>query len=453
MSKSLGNVIDSSLVLDTLGADALRWYMLTGGNPWANRRLSVEIIQESLRKFLLTLWNTYSFWVTYAAIENFDPRSHDMPVADRPEMDRWILAELDDTVRAVTAGLDDFDTASGGRRLDRFVDDLSNWYVRRNRRRFWRSGTDADTTAAFLTLWECLVTVAQLTAPFTPFVADAIYTNLTAPDDSAADSVHLARWPAPNDARVDDALRTKMQLARRLVSLGREVRTSAKVRTRQPLRNALVAAPAEELGLIADVAETIADELNVKNIEVVSDLGEYVTYSVKPNFKLLGPRFGARVTEIAAALGKQDQRQVAEAAQSRGRYDLALGDENITLELAELDIRQQPQPGFTAASQGRYGIALDLTIDDELRAEGIAREVIRGIQDLRKKAGLAVEDRIVLSLETDDRPARDALDTHRDYIANEVLATELGASGSDDPAATDELTVDDVTVRVALRRA
>ncbi|MDQ4064712.1 MAG: isoleucine--tRNA ligase, partial [Actinomycetota bacterium] len=397
MSKSLGNVIDSSLVLDTLGADALRWYMLTGGNPWANRRLSVEIIQESLRKFLLTLWNTYSFWVTYAAIENFDPRSHDMPVADRPEMDRWILAELDDTVRAVTAGLDDFDTASGGRRLDRFVDDLSNWYVRRNRRRFWRSGTDADTTAAFLTLWECLVSVAQLTAPFTPFVADAIYTNLTAPDDSAADSVHLARWPAPNDARVDDALRTKMQLARRLVSLGREVRTSAKVRTRQPLRNALVAAPAEELGLIADVAETIADELNVKNIEVVSDLGEYVTYSVKPNFKLLGPRFGPRVKDIAAALSKQNHAEVVITAQNSGSYNLRIGDETITLELGELDIRQEPKPGFTAAFEGGYGVALDLTIDEELRAEGIAREVIRGIQDLRKKTGLAVEDRIALS--------------------------------------------------------
>ncbi|MDQ4026114.1 MAG: isoleucine--tRNA ligase, partial [Actinomycetota bacterium] len=242
MSKSLGNVIDPWVVLDAQGADALRWYLLTSGSPWSARRVSVEIIEESLRKYLLTLWNTYSFWVTYASLEGFDPSALDVPVSERPEIDRWILAELDHTVREVTDALEGFDATRGGRRLDRFVDDLSNWYVRRSRRRFWRSASDEDTRVAFLTLWECLVTVAKLGAPYTPFVSDEIFTNLT-----GRDSVHLEDWPEPDGFRADDDLRRRMQLVRRLVTLGRSARTEAKVRVRQPLAKAVVVLPSAEV--------------------------------------------------------------------------------------------------------------------------------------------------------------------------------------------------------------
>lgn len=452
MSKSLGNVIAPNEVLDTQGADALRWYMLTGGSPWAPRRLSVEIVQESLRKYLLTMWNTYSFWVMYAALEDFDPTAHDIPVSERPELDRWILAELDDTVREVTAGLDDFDTTRGGRRLDRFVDDLSNWYVRRSRRRFWRSGADADTATAFRTLWECLVTLSKLTAPFTPFVADALFMNLTRPDPHAPDSVHLSDWPAPNDDLVDDELRSKMDVARHVVSLGREVRSAAKVRTRQPLGKAFVSTPPRKAHLVGELAALISEELNVKEVEAAEDLGEYVTHKVKPNFKELGPRFGPKVKDIAAALAKQDQTAVAIAAQESGSYELSMDGDTVVLQLGELDIQQEPKPGFTAAFEGHYGIALDLEMTDVLVAEGIAREVVRGVQELRKTAGLAVEDRIELGIEADE-PARAALETHQATIAGEVLATRMTFGAISEGAASEEIKIDDAVVRVALKKA
>ena len=453
MSKSLGNVIASNEVLDTQGADALRWYMLTGGSPWAPRRLSVEIVKDSLRKYLLTMWNTYSFWITYAALEDFDPTKHDIPVGDRPELDRWILAELDNTVREVTAGLDEFDTTRGGRRLDLFVDDLSNWYVRRSRRRFWRSGADADTAAAFRTLWECLVTLSKLTAPFTPFVADALFVNLTGPDATAPDSVHLSDWPTPNDALVDDELREKMSVARHVVSLGREVRAGAKVRTRQPLRKAYVSTPAEDAPFVTQLSGLIKEELNVKEVEAVQNLGDYVTHKVKPNFKELGPRFGPKVKSVAAALANQDQTTVALAALERGSYDLDVDGEKVTLDLGDLDIQQQPKPGFTAAFAGHYGIALDLEITDELRAEGIAREVIRGIQELRKTTGLAVEERIELWLDTDDPDAQRALETHQAFLGGEVLATQTTFGSIPDDGARDEIAVDGTSVHVGLKRS
>ncbi|MGH2757541.1 MAG: isoleucine--tRNA ligase, partial [Actinomycetota bacterium] len=312
MSKSLGNVIDPWDVLNVQGADALRWYLLTGGTPWSPRRVSIEIIQEALRKYLLTLWNTYSFWVTYASLEGFDPTAEDIPVTQRSEMDRWILAELDDTIAEVTAGLDDFDPTRGGRRLDRFVDDLSNWYVRRSRRRFWRSGSDTDTRAAFLTLWECLVTVCRLSAPYTPFVADAIYTNLTGIDANAPDSVHLAEWPERDTSLRDDELRRRMGLVRTLVALGRSARTEAKVRVRQPLARALVVLPSGEAEILEGLEALVADELNVKAIEILTGMQELVTYSVKPNFKALGPRFGARMKDVARAIAEADPHDLVE---------------------------------------------------------------------------------------------------------------------------------------------
>jgi isoleucyl-tRNA synthetase len=290
MSKSLGNVIDPWSVLDAQGADALRWYLLTGGTPWSARRLSSDIIEEALRKHLLTLWNTYSFWVTYASLEDFDPTATDIPVSERSEMDRWILAELNDTVREATDSLDRFDATRGGQRIERFVDDLSNWYVRRSRRRFWRSGEDADTQAAFLTLWECLVAITQITAPYTPFIADEIYTNLMSRSPGSPASVHLTDWPEVLAEREDDELRASMALVRKLVGLGRAARTEAKIRVRQPLARALVVMPAGDARHLETLRSLVAEELNVKDVEVADRLEELVSYSVKPNFRALGPR-------------------------------------------------------------------------------------------------------------------------------------------------------------------
>jgi len=452
MSKRLGNVIDPWEVVNKHGADALRWYMITGGTPWSARRVSHDIIQESLRRYLLTLWNTYSFWVTYASLENFDPKNCSVPVAQRSELDRWILAELDDTVRHMSASLEAFDATGAGRRLDRLVDDLSNWYVRRSRRRFWKSAAEADTQAAFLTLWECLTTIAKLSAPFTPFVADEIYTNLTSTGAEEYPSVHLARWPQPDGARTNDSLRTGMALARRLVALGRAARTDARVRVRQPLSRALIVMPRAEAERLEGLEPLVAEELNVKAVEVAHGLQELVTYSVRPNFKLLGPRFGGRVKDVARALSALDAQALTESLESTGAAVVDLDGEPVSLSADELDVRIEGREGFSLAREGAYGVALDLELDAELTAEGIAREVVRAVQELRKSSGLAVSDRIELWLESEDEAVTQALERHRDVIAVEVLATTVNVNEQSSPEAQGtELALDQGAVRIALR--
>jgi isoleucyl-tRNA synthetase len=452
MSKSLGNVVDPWKVFERQGADPLRWYMLTAGTPWSARRLSLDIIEDALRKYLLTLWNTYSFWVTYASLEGFDPTAVDIAVVERPEMDRWILAELDDTVRAVTEALDQFDAARGGRRLDRFVDDLSNWYVRRSRRRFWRSGEEADTRTAFLTLWECLVTTAMLTAPFTPFIADEIFTNLTALDDAAPESVHLARWPEPDNERADEGLRRRMALVRKLVTLGRAARTEVKLRVRQPLARALVVLPSAELDNLTGLEDLVAEELNVKEVELMKGIEELVDYRVKPNFRALGPRFGPRVTAVAHALESADTREIVTALDDKGRVALNVGGDVVELVGDDIDVRVQGRPGFALAQDGPYGVALDVDVTGDLLAEGTAREVVRAVQELRKSAGLAVEDRIRLWLVPEDESGRAALERHLDYISAETLSVDTRLEPGPPEAARAKVAGTDGVIALALAK-
>jgi isoleucyl-tRNA synthetase len=452
MSKSLGNVIDPWTVLDAQGADALRWYFLTSGTPWSARRVSIDTIEESLRKYLLTLWNTYSFWVTYASIDGFDPGRSTTAVEDRPELDRWILAELTDTVDVVTTALEGFDATRAGRRIEHFVDDLSNWYVRRSRRRFWRSGESADKDSAFSTLWECLVVIGQLSAPLTPFVSDELYTNLTGPLAGAPDSVHLSDWPEPNDGYRDDALRTRMALVRRLVTLGRAARTDAKVRVRQPLARALVVLPRAEVSTLAGLEPIISEELNVKAIEIAAGLEELVSYSVKPNFRALGPRLGPKVKEVARALASADALDLVRELDRDGVARVQIDGAEVTLSADEIDVRVEGREGFALAQEGPYGVALDIDLDDQLRNEGIAREVVRAVQDLRKSSGLAVEDRIDLWLVSDVHAP--GLEEHRDFIAQEVLATAIQIDGSPPADAfTTTIEIEGASVGISLSRA
>jgi isoleucyl-tRNA synthetase len=454
MSKSLGNVLDPWTVLNVHGADALRWYLLTGGTPWSARRVSADIVQEVLRKYLLTLWNTYSFWVTYASLEGFDPGAESIPLAERSEMDRWILAELDDTVSEVTESLESFDAARGGRRLERFVDDLSNWYVRRSRRRFWRSSAEADTRAAFLTLWECLVAVSKLTAPFTPFVADEIFSNLSGPVEHEPDSVHLADWPQPDRARADEALRRRMSLVRRVVALGRAARTDAKTRVRQPLRRAVVVLPAAEAPELGRLQDLVADELNVKEVDVGRGMEELVSYSVKPNFKALGPRLGAKVRVLATTLAQVDAHAVVQALAERGEVSIDVAGERITVGPEELEVRVEGREGFALAQDGPYGVALDLELTPELLTEGIARELVRAVQELRKASGLAVEDRIELWLESRSDTIANAVRDHHDFISSEVLATSLHLQdGAPPDASRDEVELDQGNASIALAKS
>jgi isoleucyl-tRNA synthetase len=383
MSKSLGNVIDPYAILDRSGADALRWYLLTQGSPWNPRRISLEAIDEVVRGFLRMVWNVYSFSVLYANTEDIDPTTVDVPVSERHELDRWIIAELHDLVRVVTEGLDAFDCTAGGRRIASFVDDLSNWYVRRSRRRFYAKDVPArERASAHATLYECLKTLALLVAPFMPFVADEMWDNLVCsvrPDEP--DSVHLADWPAFDPALVDADLRASMAAARSAVALGLQAREKAKFKVRQPLGRVLLSG--EGAGQAARHAEIIAEEINVKKVEVAGE---------------------------------------APAADA-----------------------------WVVASEGALTVALDVTLTPELRAEGVARELVRAVQNLRKKSGLAVSDRIELGIEASDE-IWSAAGPHLEWIAAETLATKVVRGQIDAPDGKTDVTIDGQRVTISIHR-
>ena len=453
MSKSLGNVIDPFDVLDRHGADALRWFLLTEGSPWASRRVSMEAFDEIVRRFLMTLWNVYAFFCTYAIADGFDPDATPAPpVAERPPLDRWIVSQLHRTIDEARRGLEAYDATAAGRRIEAFVDDLSKWYVRRSRRRFWNAGGELgdDARAAFHTLHECLVTVATLLAPFTPFVAEELWRNLAAARGGGPDSVHLADYPTADVASIDDDLDGAMVEARRIVELGRRIRVETKTKVRQPLRAAVVHVAGSHAALDG-LLPIIADELNVREVRFAGSVSTFGRWRAKPRFKALGPRLGSRVKDVAAALAGDDG-ALASALASGGSITIDLGDGAVELAPDDVDLTQEVLAGWGVAGEGGVTVALDLEVDDDLLAEGRAREVIRLVQDARKAAGFDVGDRIALGVATTGVWA-DAVAAHRDAIASETLALETSGSALEDAAFRQETELDGTPVVVTLRRA
>jgi isoleucyl-tRNA synthetase len=424
MSKSLGNMFDPWEALDRQGADVLRWFMITSGSPWAERRIGHQVLDDVLRQFLLTLWNVYAFFVTYANADGFDPAA-DAPIPSaRPLMDRWILSQLARTVQIARHGLDAYDATGAGRAIERFVDHLSNWYVRRSRRRFWNPGGAGgeDASAAFHTLYECLTTVAALLAPFTPFVAEELWRNLAADRGGRPVSVHLAAYPESDETAVDASLDAAMEVGRTIVELGRRIRVEHRVRTRQPLSGAVVHHPGDRARL-GEVLDVVRDELNVKEIGFAGSVDELGTWRAKPDFRVLGPRLGSRVREVAAALAADDGALAGELARGR-EVTVPLSDGDVTLAPDDCELAQEVSGGFGVASEGGVTLALALEITDDLRAEGLAREVIRLVQGARKAAELDVGDRIDLGLAAGGA-VRAAIDFHRSTIAGETLAVSI----------------------------
>jgi isoleucyl-tRNA synthetase len=433
MSKSRGNIMDPWHVITTFGADALRWYFFATGQPWGQRRVSEDGIRESTRQTLLTLWNVHSFFVTYADLDGWRP-TPDQPVEPTHVLDRWILGELDATLAEVTEALESFDALAGAARVGRFVDDLSNWYVRRSRPRFWK----ASDPAAHATLHRALVVTAQLLAPFTPFLADELYVTLT-----GESSVHLSDWPEPAGAD-DPELAAEMEAARRLVALGRAARTDARVKVRQPLPRALVLHPGATLR--PDVVAEVSGELNVKAVDDVDTLSGLMSWTVVPNFRALGPRLGPKVNEVKAALAEADGSALQAALAADGFVEVA--GERLTAE--DVEVRAQRHEAFALAEEGGWAVALDLELDDDLRREGLARELVRALNDLRKEVGLDIADRITVTLDPgDDEAVRSAVEAHRPYVMAEVLATDLAFA----PGGDHRLTVDGHDLRVTITRA
>ena len=406
MSKSRGNVIDPWEIFRSSGADALRWYFFSAGQPWTPRRVFTEGIRESTRQTLLTLWNVFSFATTYADLDGWSPgKDQGSPTH---VLDRWILGELDAVVVTITACLEEFDALAATTRLSHFIDDLSNWYVRRSRPRFWK---DSD-PAAHATLHECLRTTAQLLAPFCPFLADEIYGVLT-----GEASVHLADWP-DDRGRHDPRLAEQVAAARRLVGLGRKGRADARTGTRQPLPRAFLLHPGASLG--AEVRAEIASELNVKALEDVDTLSGLMTWTVVPNFRTLGPRLGPNVNKVKQALTEADGSMLKDQLGRDGAIEIA--GERLTAD--DVEIRAARHDSFALAEEGGWAVALDLEVDDDLRREGLARELVRAINDLRKEQGFAISDRVHVRI-TAEGELGAAVDAHRDTIAAEVLAESL----------------------------
>jgi isoleucyl-tRNA synthetase len=453
MSTSLGTAIDPWQVLDRQGADALRWYLLTNGSPWAERRVGMSILDDVVRQFLLTLWNVYAFFVTYANASGFDPsESDDVPVAERPLLDRWVLSQLSRTEAAARDGLEAYNATGAGRRIADFVGDLSNWYVRRARRRFWDPAGEGgdDVRAAFLTLHACLLSLSRLLAPFTPFVAETLWRNLAAGRDGAPDSVHLSDYPTAEERLVDPILDDAMAAVRQIVELGRRVRTETKLRVRQPLLEAVVHYAGDHAAL-EPLLDLVGEELNVKQVQFAESADQLGRWRAKPNFKVLGPRLGPGVKEVAAAL-ERDDGSLAAALVHGDPVRVDLGTEQVELAPSDVDLVQETVEGWGVASDGGITVALELQLTPELRLEGFARELVRVVQDARKAAGLDVSDRIALGLAVDGELA-EALAIHRGWIGAETLAVEVVDEAATDATFERTFEIDGARVGVSLRRA
>jgi isoleucyl-tRNA synthetase len=418
MSKHLGNTLRPLPLMDEHGADAVRWFMVASGSPWAARRIGKTPLQEIVRKVMLTYWNTVAFHLLYARTNGWTPDQGAPDAANRDVVDRWLISQRERLTRDVTSALEAFDTHRAGMRLGEFIDDLSNWYVRRSRRRFW----DGD-PAALATLGETLEVLTRLLAPIAPFVTERVWQDLVrSVDPEAVESVHLAEWPPYDQTQVDDGLDAGMALARRLVELGRSARAEAKVRTRQPLRRALI--PSTALAALdAGLQAEIAAELNVESIESFASAGDLLSYDAKANFRNLGKRFAKRTPVVAAAIAAADASRLAAELAAQGTTTVDC-DGPIKLSADEVIITERPREGWSVVNEHGETVALDLTLTPELVRAGLGREVVRLIQEARKASGFDVTDRVRLMWSADGE-TRQALVEHSDAVAAEVLAVEM----------------------------
>ncbi len=426
MSKRLGNAIDPFDTIAAHGADATRWYMISNANPWDNLKFDPEGIVEVKRKFFGTLYNTYSFFSLYANLDHFDNSAPQIPLADRPEIDRWVLSELHSLIIRVEAAYEAYEPTKAARAISDFVqENLSNWYVRLCRRRFWKGEYGPDKIAAYQTLYECLLIVSKLSAPIAPFFMDRLYLDLASVCDSnVKESVHLAQFPEANSAVIDTHLERKMQLAQNICSLVLSIRQKEKLKVRQPLQKIMVPVSATVKATdLKAVSSLILSEVNVKELEILEDSSDILVKQIKPNFKTLGPKFGPKMKAVAAAIQSLTSKDINQIEQN-GTIDLQIDGNKISLELSDVEISSQDIEGWLVASSGPLTVALDATLSPALKSEGIARELVNRIQNLRKDSGFEVTDKIVIKFLKD--PFIDsALLDNLEYIKTETLATEI----------------------------
>ena len=434
MSKHLGNVLEPIALMDEHGADSVRWFMLASGSPWQSRRVGHAAIQEVTRKVLLTYWNTASFLSLYTRLSAYKPGDKVLARKDRPEIDQWLLSLVDDAVLQVTSALENFDTQKAGRVLADVVDDMSNWYVRRNRRRFW----DGD-PVALATLHEALRTITLIMAPFVPFITERVWQDMfKTTTDTSLQSVHLANWPEANKSEIRTDLIENMGLIRRLVELGRAARAEGKIKNRQPLSRALVAAKNWDK-VPQDLRDQLAEELNILDLQSLGETGDLVNVALKANFRTLGARYSQETPAIAKEITKADAASLVKELRTNNKAVIKLEDQEFEITTEDVIITETPREGWSVVSQDGETIALDLEISPELRSLGISREVIRMIQEARKASGLEVSDRINLKYHTTDEQVNGSISENLEVIKSEVLALSFVAEKApSDPTTKDE---------------
>ncbi len=425
MSKRLGNAVDPFSTIEKYGSDPLRWYMITNSSPWDNLKFDLDGVEEVRRKFFGTLYNTYSFFALYANVDGFDYSQPDVPLEKRPEIDRWIISLLNTLVKEVNEQYNSYEPTRAGRAISDFVNDnLSNWYVRLNRKRFWGGSMDEDKLSAYQTLYTCLETVAKLMAPIAPFYADRLYADLTQATGRDTQSVHLSRFPVSDDSCIDKQLEARMQIAQDITSMVLALRRKVNIKVRQPLSTLMIPVlDAEQQAHIEAVRELVLNELNVKELKFIDNAAGILVKRVKPDFKKLGPRYGKIMKQLAAAISEMSQEAIY-AFEKNGSCTFDIDGQQATVEVADVEIISEDIPGWLVANEGSLTVALDITITEELQREGVARELVNRIQNIRKSSGFDITDKIEITIAS--HPETDAaVIAYRDYISHQVLATSF----------------------------
>ncbi|MGL5635928.1 MAG: class I tRNA ligase family protein, partial [Bacteroidales bacterium] len=426
MSKRLGNAVDPFETIEKYGSDPLRWYMITNSSPWDNLKFDIDGIEEVRRKFFGTLYNTYSFFALYANVDGFCYAEPEIEINERPEIDRWIISLLNTLVKDVEEYYNTYEPTRAGRAISEFVNDhLSNWYVRLNRKRFWGGAYDQDKISAYQTLYTCLETVAKLMSPIAPFYADRLYKDLTgATNKEEALSVHLAQFPECNDALVDKTLEIRMQMAQEISSMVLALRRKVNIKVRQPLTSIMIPVlDAEQQANLEAIKSLVLNEVNVKEMKFVDNAAGILVKRIKPDFKKLGPRYGKIMKQLAARVASMEQSEILEFEQ-KGEFTFDIEGQQATVLTSDVEIISEDIPGWLVANEGRLTVALDITVTEELKREGIARELVNRIQNIRKSSGFDITDKITIRL-TRNTEMEAAVNDFGTYICNQVLATDL----------------------------
>ena len=454
MSKRLGNAVDPFDVLKKYGADATRWYMISNSQPWDNLKFDVDGVDECRRKFFGTLYNTYSFFALYANIDGFTGHEEEVPVAERPEIDRWILSELNSLIRDVTASLEDYDPTPAARRIDQFVgENLSNWYVRLNRKRFWGGELTKDKLAAYQTLYTCLETVAMLAAPIAPFITDRIFCDLNATSGRhTEESVHLAEFPVADESLINRELEEMMSLAQRASSMVLALRRKVNIKVRQPLQKIIIPVLDKVMAAhIEKVRSLIMGEVNVKDIELISDTTGIITKRIKLNFKAFCQRYAQLAKPMSALVASFTQEQIA-AIEANAETTLEVAGQQVVVTAADFEITSEDMPGWLVASEGKLTVALDITISDELRREGVARELVNRIQNIRKESGFEVTDKIRVEIEATELTTP-AVESFGNYISQQTLAVDVKAVAAPTGDFVIDSDIDETPLKIAVTKA